>query len=270
MLIKKYKSLFTPWNLLVLIILLLAFFLRIYRIGDFLDFHYDQGRDAQIIWDLWYEKKLFLIGPVTGLEGVFLGPFYYYLIAPFYLIGAGNPVIPSIFLSFLTVIALFVLYLTGTEIYNKETGLIALIVGSFSNFIIFSNRWLSNPTPIYLTSILIFYNMIKIVKSTPRKCTLNWYLIYILVGVSLHFEAASAVFYLPILMIFSLWRKPKITIFVVSSLFLLITFLPQIVFNFKHDNILFTNIISQVGTNSAKLDIMVRIKDIWITIKTIF
>ena len=77
--LKNLRKQFTPWNLLILIILLFAFILRIYRIGDLLDFHYDQGRDALIIWELIKNHKFFLIGPVTGLEGVFLGPFYYYL-----------------------------------------------------------------------------------------------------------------------------------------------------------------------------------------------
>ena len=63
-----------------------AFVLRIYRINDLLAFHFDQGRDALVIWDLWHNGKPFLIGPVTGLTGIFLGPFYYYLISPFYLI----------------------------------------------------------------------------------------------------------------------------------------------------------------------------------------
>ena len=80
----KIKKFYTPWNLLILIIILFAFILRIYRIGELLNFHYDQGRDALIIWDLIKNGKLFLIGPVTGLEGIFLGPFYYYLIAKQY------------------------------------------------------------------------------------------------------------------------------------------------------------------------------------------
>lgn len=264
---KGIHKLITPWNLLILIILLLAFILRIYRIEALLDFHYDQGRDAMIIWKLWHEGKLFLIGPVTGLEGVFLGPLYYYLIAPFYLLGGGNPVIPSIFLSFLTIIALFFIYRTGVEIEGKRTGLIALIIGSFSSYIIFSNRWLSNPTPIYLSSILIFYLMILVLKKEKEY---HWYFIYLLTGISLQFELASAIFYLPIILIFTLWRKPKFRTLLVSCAFLFLTFLPLIIFNFKHDNILMKNIINQIGKNTVELNIERRIKDIWLTIKTIF
>lgn len=234
------------WNLLILIILLLAFFLRIYRIESLLDFHFDQGRDAKVIWDLWNSRKLFLIGPVTGIEGVFLGPFYYYLISPFYLISKGNPVIVSIFLSSLTVIALYVLYKTGEELKDKRLGLIALLIGSFSHYIIFSNRWLSNPTPIFLTSILIFYSMLKIVKKDKKN--LRWYLTFLLVGMSFHFEAASAAFYIPVLIVFLIWQKKAINkrTLLISLLLFFSTFIPQLFFNFRHDNLLVKNVIGKV------------------------
>src|SRR3972149_12322614 len=98
---------------LLTIILVGAFFIRAYRTGDLLAFYFDQGRDALVIWKLWYEGKPFLIGPVTGLSGIFLGPFYYYLIAPFYLVGRGDPVYPAVFLALTTVLALIPLYVIG-------------------------------------------------------------------------------------------------------------------------------------------------------------
>jgi len=269
--LKNLRKQFTPWNLLILIILLFAFILRIYRIGDLLDFHYDQGRDALIIWELIKNHKFFLIGPVTGLEGVFLGPFYYYLIAPFYFIGNGNPAIPSIFLSSLVTISLFFLYKSGEEIGGKVVGFIALLIGSFSNYLILSSRWLSNPTPIYLTSILIFYLMIKIIKEKDNK-PIFWILMFLLVGISFHFELASAIFYLPILLIFSFWQKKKLNkLTAVLSLSLLITtFLPQVIFNFRHENILFNNILLQITNHKdSQIEInflqflQTRIKRIW-------
>lgn len=254
MLLKRIKKNFTPWNLFILIILLVAFILRIYRIAELLDFHYDQGRDALVIWDLWHKGKLFLIGPTTGLPGVFLGPFYYYLIAPFYLIGGGNPTIPSIFLSFLVTISLYFVYKTGELLKDKYFGLLVLIIGSFSSFFVFSQRWLSNPTPIYLTSILILYFCLKIFKENKVK-SYYWYLIYFLVGISMHFESASAIVYFPILLTFTIWqtylptgkeKKISLKTFFISGIILFSTFLPQLIFNFKHDNILFNNILNEV------------------------
>src|SRR3989304_9915370 len=100
--IRKNKIL-TPINILVFTLLFLAFLIRVYRIDSFLGFYFDQGRDAKVIWDFWHQGKFFLIGPTTGIEGVFRGPWYYWFIAPFYLLGKGNPEAASIWLSLTSV-----------------------------------------------------------------------------------------------------------------------------------------------------------------------
>src|SRR3990170_231651 len=86
----KRNKIFTLFNFILFTLLLLAFLVRIYRIDSLLGFYFDQGRDANVIWDLWHKGKFFLIGPTTGIEGVFRGPWYYWLIAPFYLLARGD------------------------------------------------------------------------------------------------------------------------------------------------------------------------------------
>src|SRR3989337_859181 len=125
------RSFVTFWNLMILGILLLAFFVRVYRIDKLLGFYFDQGRDALVIWDFWKNGKLFLIGPTTGIEGVFRGPWYYWLITPFYILGKGNPVWPSVFLSLTTVVGIFLAYKLADKLAGKWAGIIAAIVGSF-------------------------------------------------------------------------------------------------------------------------------------------
>jgi 4-amino-4-deoxy-L-arabinose transferase-like glycosyltransferase len=235
--------------MLLTTILLLAFFIRVYRTEDLLRFYYDQGRDALVIWKLWHEGKPFLIGPVTGLQGIFLGPFYYYLIAPFYLIGGGNPVYPAVFLAFLSVLALLVLYILGKEMHSRLAGIFAATIGAFSYYIFSHSRWLSNPNPILLSSVLLLYFMWRIVdknKISNSKGLLlgEWIGVAVFAGISLHFESASAVFYLPTVFLFALWQKKKLpdkrNLMIVFGLFA-VTLLPQIIFNFRHDNILVEN-----------------------------
>jgi len=88
---KAFKK-FSLENIFLIAIILFAFLLRVYRINDLLGFYYDQGRDALVVWDLIHNGKFFLIGPTTGIAGIFRGPYYYYLITPFYLLGRGNPI----------------------------------------------------------------------------------------------------------------------------------------------------------------------------------
>ena len=138
---KKLIKLLTFENIIIVGFLITAFLLRIFRVSDILAFHYDQGRDALVIWDLIREPhKLFLIGPTTGLPGVFRGPYYYYLIAPFYFFGQGNPVYPSVFLAFLSTLALYLMYLLGKNIGGFRAGLFSLFLGTFSFEIIYLVR----------------------------------------------------------------------------------------------------------------------------------
>ncbi len=236
------------------LVLLLALFVRIYRTEALLGFYYDQGRDAMVIWRLWHEGKFFMIGPVTGLAGIFLGPFYYYLIAPFYLVSGGDPVLPAVFLAFLSTIAIYFLYLLGKEFQDRVTGLIAAVIAGFSYYIVLASRWFSNPTSILLTSVLLLFSMWKIVRGESKKW---WIAIALLIGVSLHFEAASAVFYLPMILVFAVWQKrnfPDKKVFLISSAVFIGTLLPQILFNFRHENILFNNFKEMlVGEESFKL-----------------
>lgn len=221
--------------------LILAFYLRVYRVNELLQFYYDQGRDALVIWRLWHEGKPFLIGPVTGLAGIFLGPFYYYLLAPFYLIGGGDPVYPAVFLAFLSTLAILVAYILGARMHSRITGLIAATIGAFSYYIFTTSRWLSNPNPILLSSMIFLWSLWEIVNNGKKYL---WIVATLMMGISLQFESASAFFYLPLFLVFTIWQRrniPERKYIAVSFLVLLLTILPQMIFNFRHENILFNN-----------------------------
>lgn len=230
---------------LLFVVIFFALFLRVYRSGNLLAFYYDQGRDAKIIWDLWHKGKFFLIGPVTGLAGIFLGPLYYYLIAPFYLIGGGNPVYPSIFLSFLVTLSILFTYILGKKFHSRVVGLFAAIIATFSASLVGAGRWLSNPTPLFLTSVLFLWSLWEITKGRDKRW---WILASFLIGISLHFEAASAVFYIPMFIVFAVWQRknlPDLKSLIFSFLAFFVTLLPQIVFNFRHGNILVNNFVEE-------------------------
>ena len=241
MLKKTIKAIFQKKNFPIISILLVALFIRVFRVGEILNFHYDQGRDAMVVWRLWKEGKLFLIGPITGLEGIFLGPFFYYLLAPFYLIGGGDPTYPAVAIGIFSTASVYFLYLLGKKIHSKPAGLIAAFIAAFSYEMLILGRWLSNPSPILLTSIILFWSLWEI---TQRKGKWWWVLASLMVGLSLQLEAASGIFYLPMMLIFVIWQRknlPSMRFIAISISTFLLTLLPQILFNLRHDNILFDN-----------------------------
>lgn len=232
------------------LVLLISFFLRVYRIDQTLGFYYDQGRDALVIWDLIHQGKFFLIGPTTGIEGVFRGPFYYYLITPFYWLGSGNPVWPSVFLSFTTVVASFLLYLLGKKAGGFITGFMALVLSSFSYQIFYAARWLSNPTPMLFLSVGFVWALYQIWNNKTKW----WPVATLVAGLSLfHFGSAGELYYfLAMLLVFLAKRKiPSIKIIMISAVLLIITALPQTIFDFRHQQILSKNFTKSFVTGQS-------------------
>src|SRR3989338_7032675 len=82
-------------------ILLLGAFLRLYKIDQYMTFLGDEGRDAIIVRRLLVNFDPILIGPGTSIGNMYLGPIYYYLIAPFLLLANFSPVGPSVFIALL-------------------------------------------------------------------------------------------------------------------------------------------------------------------------
>ncbi|MFH1970791.1 MAG: glycosyltransferase family 39 protein [Patescibacteria group bacterium] len=236
--IKKYTNL---ESLLVFIILFASFLVRVFRIDQLLGFYYDQGRDALVIWDLIYKGKFFLIGPTTGIEGIFRGPWYYWLITPFYFLGKGNPVYPSVFLSLTTVISIYILYYLAKEISGKTSGLVAIIIASFSYTLVSSARWLSNPTPMYLISMLFVLSLLLVLKKRKWAFPFATFLI----GMAMQFGSAAEVFYIPFFIGFCIWQRkklPNIKIILLGAVTFGISFLPQLIFDLRHQFILSKNI----------------------------
>lgn len=239
---QKFRKFFTPTHLILAIILLIGFILRVYNIQNTLGFYFDQGRDALIVWDLWHKGDFFLLGPTTGIAGIFRAPFYYYLIAPFYLIGGGNPVWPSVFLSLTTVLASFLAFLLGRKIHSDAAGIIAAVMSSFSFNIVMASRWLSNPTPMLLLSMLLVLFMLLVTEGKKQA----WYGISIVLGLSLFsFGSASEVFYFLATGLFAVWQRknlPNKKQLLKMGLLLLLTVAPLIIFDFKNDLLISGNI----------------------------
>jgi len=232
-------------------VLLGGLFFRVYRVDKILGFYFDQGRDALVIWDLIYKGEFFLIGPTTGLAGIFRGPYYYYLIAPFYFLGSGSPVWPSVFLAVTTIFAGLLGYILGKKIVGREAGIIFAVISSFSFNIIFASRWLSNPTPMLALSMILVWAMIKVTEGKKW----GWPVIALTSGLSLfNFGSSGELFYFPAIFIFLVWQwknRPDLKNLIISVILFTLTFAPLVLFDLKHEGILRNNIISTFGQEKS-------------------
>src|SRR3972149_11757908 len=81
--------------ILALILLVGAYF-RLYRIDEYMTFLGDEGRDALVVRRLLVNADPILVGPGTSIGNMYLGPIYYYLMAPALFLANFSPVGPSI------------------------------------------------------------------------------------------------------------------------------------------------------------------------------
>lgn len=223
--------------ILLFLILCASAFFRLYRLNDLLGFWYDQGRDALVIWDLVKYGKFFLIGPVTGIDGIYLGPFYYYLIAPFYWLGKGNPVFPAAGIIFLTLGSIYLIFYLAKKIFNPRVGVLAAFLYGFSYSLVVFSRWLSNPTPLPFFTMISLLGLYEFING--RKQALIW--ASFAVGLCLQLEAASAVFFLPAILAILIWKREIFKnkkIMVLSFFAFFVTLLPQILFDIRHSGVL--------------------------------
>src|SRR6267378_2141643 len=108
---------------LLILILFLAAFMRLYRISDYMTFLGDEGRDSLVVLDILH-GHFTLLGPRASAGDFFTGPIYYYMMAPFLWLFHLDPVGPAIMVALFGIATVFLIYHIGKEFFDKKTGLI--------------------------------------------------------------------------------------------------------------------------------------------------
>lgn len=141
-------------------IFIFAFILRIlYLPNNSLTFGFDQARDATISQSI-LKGDLKIQGPSASTPGLYHGVFYYYLLAPAYLIGHGNPIYAAYLIAFINALTVFVVFYLGFLLTKKAgVGLLASFVFAVSFEATQYATWLSNPTPAVFTVPLCYLGL---------------------------------------------------------------------------------------------------------------
>ena len=147
----RYKELF-----LLLCLLIIAAFLRIYRIADYMTFLGDEGRDVLVVYNILH-GKLTLLGPTSSVGGFFLGPIYYYFMAPFLWLFNYDPVGPAIMVALFGTATVWLVYKIGKEFFNTATGFIAAGLYTIAPLVIAHSRSSWNPNLMPFFTVLLLY-----------------------------------------------------------------------------------------------------------------
>ncbi len=225
-------------TILILLILLLSAFLRLYRIGDYMTFLGDEGRDVLIVKGI-LEGNFTLLGPRSSAGDFYTGPIYYYMMAPFLWLFNYDPVGPAVMIALLGIATVYLVYYVGKKLFSEPVGLIAAGVYAVSPLVINYAHSSWNPNPMPFITLLMLYLLYNAVQKPSWK---QFFSIGILYGIALqlHYAELFVGIIMACFMLFAFfYQKRKVIIDLIKQyvwLFLgfLVGFSPFLAFEVRH------------------------------------
>lgn len=260
----KKKILNQKELIFLIVLLIIGGFLRFYRLEDLMTYLGDEGRDMLIVMDILQGKNFPLIGPPTSIGHLYLGPIYYYFVAPFAWIFKMNPVGPAVFVALLGILTIFLIYLTGKIFFGSIAGFFSATLYTFSPLIVKFSRSSWNPNPMPFFSLLVMLGLFYWQKTKKSK-----YLYLSIFSFSVMLQLHYLVILLIPFLIFVLFKlgnhfrnkKPFFYAFLIFALLLS----PLIVFDLKHGFVNTKGILGVVKEGSGGsfnlIDLLSRARD---------
>lgn len=252
--IKKSKSFI--FFFLFFFFVVIGTYLRIQNvISETFAFTYDVGRDLAVGNSITQNHKLLLIGPTSGLQGLFYGPWWYYFLVPFLFLSQGDPKSVVVAIATTGILAGILGYIVGEKIGGIFFG---FLVGSFiliapSLVGITSQIWHPNLAP-FLVTVLIYLFFFFLLQEKKK-----WYG-YFFFGVGCGFLLETEVTF-AILMILSfavtyfiINKKISFKLMIISFLGLLLVLFPRILFELRHGFLMTKSVFTFItnGSQSSK------------------
>jgi len=228
-------------NRIIILLLLLSAFLRLFQIASRMEFLGDQGRDVLIVGRFLSKGDLMFIGPQTSIGNMYLGPWYYYLIAPALLLAWFNPVGPAILVALLGVATVWLTWRVGREWFGREAGLLAALLMALSPVVIYYSTFSWNPNVMPLFSLLSVWLTWRIWKKREFN-KLFWLAVSLTMVLNSHYLGLllfpPVAFFLFLTLYSTGKEKKERKAFIKSALIALLIFFvlmfPLILFDLKH------------------------------------
>lgn len=220
--------------ILLVFVILLGAFLRLYRIADYITFLGDEGRDVLVVKRIIVDHKFTLLGPTASVGGFFLGPIYYYFMIPFLWVFRLDPVGPAVMVALFGIATVFLVYKAGKDFFNNRVGLLAAGLYAISPLVVAYSRSSWNPNLMPFFSLLIIWVTWKmVIEGKPKFLVLIGFLFGILI--QLHY---LAVFLMAVVAVYLLncFRQFKYLKYYFGAIGgFLLGWLPFLLFELRHN-----------------------------------
>ncbi|MEK7526478.1 MAG: hypothetical protein AAB546_03290 [Patescibacteria group bacterium] len=211
------------------VILVSAFVLRFATVGNLMTFTPDEVYQAYLARTIISDFHIIWIGISAGSFGMFLGPFWIYVLTPLLYLSKGDPIVMGYLGAFLGVLTTYVLFWLGKTMFNWRVGVIASIFYSFSALIVYYDQK-GYPSGVSLLSVLMLASLYLTKRSA------YWWIAFAFVyGFIFHVHLSLALLALVAMYIAYLRRQQlnfKIIFLSFSALVIMLS--PLIVFDYFH------------------------------------
>ncbi len=218
---------------------------RLFRLPLTMQFLADQGRDALIAHGILH-GDIALVGPSTSVGSMFLGPLYYYFMAPFLGLAGWSPLGPTVMMALLGIVTIPILYWVGSKLVGRWPAWFATLLYASAPYVAEYTRFSWNPNPAPIVMLVLLYSVWRAWRGSAW-----WWLsvaFWFAVIIQLHYVALLALAPAGLFWLADLYRSFKrgdrarlSSLGVVTTLCVMLvvmSFAPLFVFNWKFDNVI--------------------------------
>jgi len=216
-------------GLILSLILFLAFLLRFVNYINRWGLASDQARDVIVATFALNNHLIPIIGPFSSAGQFVYGPQWFWILSYLVSIFPGAIMTPWILQTLLYVFVVFVMYLIGKEIINKNFGLLLAFLTTISTAQIGQSTNLTSPSMAGIFAVFSVYFFLRYVKYSK---SFDAFALAFLIGntVNIHFQAIGLLILIPVSFLLS---KRKIKQLFVLALGLFLPFIPLLIFDLR-------------------------------------
>lgn len=230
------KPLLKPNNLLLLLVFVLAIFVRFYNFPNRVTFWSEQARSLIVSGNYIKEKPTLLGQEYFRVDSrghkMFSGAIFNYSLVPMLLIANYDPVVITSFFVILNLLTGVVLYVFVKRMVNQKVALASFVLFSFNDYMIYHSLFIWNYNYLPLIGVFTIYISYLNIKSKSAK-----YLLYL--GLISGLGISLQVLYIPIMFfvlgINAYKKRLDFKGLVLFVLGLTIGNLPMVLFDLRHD-----------------------------------
>jgi 4-amino-4-deoxy-L-arabinose transferase-like glycosyltransferase len=237
----------------VLVIVLLATILgatfRLYNLRHSIQFLADQGRDAIVASEILH-GHVALVGPSTSVGSMFLGPAYYYFMAPWLALGGMDPFAPALAIAVMGILTIPLLYYVGKLYVGRAPALIATLLYASAPTVIEYTRFSWNPNPAPFVMLMMLWCLYKVWHGRA------WWWVGVSASIAilmqLHYVALLAAFPAGLVWLADIWRtwrphsnmastsrrRDFMLAMIVAILVMLASWMPLVIFDIRYHGII--------------------------------